>query len=1251
MYVSKGRINPGNRRGVIIRLNCRAITVIILTAFILIPGQFAADFEYRGDYATGDGPHQACTADLDGDGDLDMVTADYNDDAISILINDGEGVFTKEYGYETGNGPRSIFLGDVDGDYDMDCVAGNYFDDTVSVYRNNGDATFAPKADFDSGSGPFSLFLADIKEDSNGDLDIITACEQSSSVSVMVNDGAGSFTNRNSYSVGNKPKGVFLADINNDGYNDIVCVNWADATISILINEKDGTFRKQVKYATGDGPRAVALMDLNGDELPDIACANQHSNSVSVLMNNGDETFSEKVDYHVGANPLSICTGDIDYDSDCDILATSLHNNTVCVLKNDGLGNFNNRRDYITEDGPYSIVFADVNGDEKFDLVTANSFSDSISIHYSHFPSSITVTEPDGLNDMVNHSFLITWEDFYPYGEATIDIFWDEDNNGFDGTKIASGLSEDDDGIGGRFEWNVTSMPEKDYWVYTKIDDSTYEPTHSYSKGPLTVNHSMITDHPPTIQIIEPDGNGDYADSEFTVMWMDSDPDDDARISLHYDNIGYGYNGIFIVDGLGEDTDGGFGFYPWNTTGLMDGNYFIYAIIDDGTNEPQKRYSSFPVFVNHTAFENEAPTINILEPDGANDSAHFEFLIRWRDSDPDDDASISLYYDSDSQGFDGFLIEKGISEDEEGSFGHYEWNTEDIPEGEYFIYAKINDGNNDPVKRYSDYPVIINHTPKNTPPTIEITHPDGSNDSAHTEYLITWKDSDPDEDAEISLYYDDDSAGYDGILIKGGISEDGHGNTGGYFWNTTLVPEGRYWVYARIEDASSEVMYDYSPGPLSINHTPSSNAHPFFQITEPDGANDFADSEFIIMWMDLDPDDDAEISLYFDIDDFGFDGAQIVSGLGEDAHGNLGVYTWNTTNIPEGKYYLYGIIDDGRNGTVKRYSDYQVIVNHTPIVDGGSPTIFIPSRNCFPKIQLVEPDGKNDYATTEYMITWIDADSDDDAFISLFYDSDSTGYDGELIAGHISEDEHGNSGMYIWNISLIPQGHFFIYAIINDGIANSRDYSQGRITISRTDSINYAPRILLLTPQKGLRHIYFNFTILWIDSDSDDDASISLFYDTDQNGYDGTLIVSGLSEDDLTDSFLWNTKVVPDGEYYIYASITDGVNPVVYDYSDGKVAINSSGIVIKEGDEQENMFRDYLFFIILGIAFVLVLLGFVLRRRVKSESEEKEEEDFDEGEADEEDLGVPEDELGKKETNEQEEIDEDLLPPPGDFEK
>lgn len=80
-------------------------------------------------------------------------------------------------------------------------------------------------------------------------------------------------------------------------------------------------------------------------------------------------------------------------------------------------------------------------------------------------------------------------------------------------------------------------------------------------------------------------------------------------------------------------------------------------------------------------------------------------------------------------------------------------------------------------------------------------------------------------------------------------------------------------------------------------------------------------------------------------------------------------------------------------------------------------------------------------------------------------------------------------------------------------------------------------------------------TIRWIDSDPDNDAEISLFYDRDNTGFDGVLIADGISEDEATNIYTWNLANVPTGEYYIYAMIQDSTNAPSFAYSPGTIGV------------------------------------------------------------------------------------------------
>jgi plastocyanin len=91
------------------------------------------------------------------------------------------------------------------------------------------------------------------------------------------------------------------------------------------------------------------------------------------------------------------------------------------------------------------------------------------------------------------------------------------------------------------------------------------------------------------------------------------------------------------------------------------------------------------------------PQATLIEPDGVGDTANSYYTIRWTDSDCDDDAVISLYYDDDPNGEDGMPIMTGISEDPDGLLDYFTWDTSLTPAGQYYVYLVIQDGTHEPV--------------------------------------------------------------------------------------------------------------------------------------------------------------------------------------------------------------------------------------------------------------------------------------------------------------------------------------------------------------------------------------------------------------------------------------------------------------------------------------------------------------------------------------------------------------------------
>ena len=302
------------------------------------------------DNGVGNGPFSLASGDIDRDTDNDLVVGNFNTNTVSVFKNDGSGTFTAVAGspYTVGAAtgrPHGVDVADINGDKNLDIITANLDENSLSVLLGDGARGFTRTPnDIVVGMAPFQVRAADV--DGDMDSDLIVPNKGSNSVTVLLNNGSGTMTPSpgSPFAVGAGPRFVEVSNVVGTESLDLVVVNTDDRSVTILEGNGAGGFTKAMNspIRVGDKPNHVAVGDLDGDNDIDIVTTDEArskdgNDTISVLINNGLGEFTHR-EFPAGERVYGSVIVDLNGDADNDIALVNADNNNIGIYNNVGAG-------------------------------------------------------------------------------------------------------------------------------------------------------------------------------------------------------------------------------------------------------------------------------------------------------------------------------------------------------------------------------------------------------------------------------------------------------------------------------------------------------------------------------------------------------------------------------------------------------------------------------------------------------------------------------------------------------------------------------------------------------------------------------------------------------------------------------------------------------------------------------------------------------------------------------------------------
>jgi hypothetical protein len=332
-------------------------------------GTFTAGPRYAGI----PGLNQVTLTDIDGDGNLDIVNG-----------TSSPGLYTEATG-------------------DSQLVP------LFQVLLGRGDGTFVDSQVYNQGQfGNFSFTVgpqiatADFNGDGKPDAAVFTAANGgtvlTSALVILPGDGTGNLGTPITSPVNIVPTMLVTATINKSGKSDVVLAGSVSGapSVSVLLNQGNGTFAGELDYALPSAAVSLVTGDFNGDGITDVAVGvspsfgSSGASGVYVLFGQANGTLAAPVKIDASLNPAGLAAADINGDGKADLVVadqgtfssgtTPQVNGAVHVYFGNANGTFTTGASPITSATNYSLVaLGDLNGDGKLDLILGGSVTDASS--------------------------------------------------------------------------------------------------------------------------------------------------------------------------------------------------------------------------------------------------------------------------------------------------------------------------------------------------------------------------------------------------------------------------------------------------------------------------------------------------------------------------------------------------------------------------------------------------------------------------------------------------------------------------------------------------------------------------------------------------------------------------------------------------------------------------------------------------------------------------------------------------------